>query len=242
MVMENIADLSARLRMPAISAGTVPGAAGGVRPDSLLGSRAPHLRRAARRRRRGFGGARRPVRPRHPGLDRGAPGRAVPLPPGKPRRRGGLSCAAGDRVARHGRGFEKSFGQYLYRRRAGNFLRSRRGSGQHGGQAGELDPVRRAQGRRERRAPRVDRERPVDQVPHRRRAHRGRVDAGHRARRAGDLAHQGDVGARHRRAPRAAGRPLQGARATAATSTFASRSCRACTARTRCCGFSIAAR
>ena len=52
----------------------------------------------------------------------------------------------------------------------------------------------------------------------------GRVDARHRARRAGDLAHQGDVGARHRRAPRAAGRPLQGAQdATAATSTSASR-------------------
>ena len=33
----------------------------------------------------------------------------------------------------------------------------------------------------------------------------------HRARRAGDLAHQGDVGARHRRAARAAGRALQGA-------------------------------
>jgi type II secretory ATPase GspE/PulE/Tfp pilus assembly ATPase PilB-like protein len=34
-------------------------------------------------------------------------------------------------------------------------------------------------------------------------------------RRAGDLAHQGDVGARHRRAPRAAGRPLQGAQGRA---------------------------
>ena len=51
--------------------------------------------------------------------------------------------------------------------------------------------------------------------------------ARHRARRAGDLAHQGDVGARHRRAPRAAGRPLQGAPRNggeqAATSTSASR-------------------
>ena len=47
--------------------------------------------------------------------------------------------------------------------------------------------------------------------------------AGHRARRAGDLAHQGDVGARHRRAPRAAGRALQGAARRHATSTFASR-------------------
>ncbi len=64
---------------------------------------------------------------------------------------------------------------------------------------------------------------PRHQVPHRRRAHPHGGHAGQRARRAGDLARQGDVGARHRRAPRAAGRPIQGARATGARSTFASR-------------------
>ena len=46
------------------------------------------------------------------------------------------------------------------------------------------------------------------------------------------FAHQGDGGARHRREARPAGRPLQGADAAARRSTSASRSCRACTART----------
>jgi hypothetical protein len=52
---------------------------------------------------------------------------------------------------------------------------------------------------------------PDHPLPRRRRAHRGAGHARQRARRAGDLARQGDVGARHRRAARAAGRALQGA-------------------------------
>ena len=55
--------------------------------------------------------------------------------------------------------------------------------------------------------------------------------------RAGDLAHQGDGRTRYRRAPRTAGRPLQGA-VRAARSTSACRSCRASSARTRCCASS----
>ena len=64
------------------------------------------------------------------------------------------------------------------------------------------------------------------------------ADAGHRDCRAGDLAHQGHVRTRHRRAARAAGRPLQGAAARAAKSTSASPSCPASSARTPCCASS----
>ena len=94
---------------------------------------------------------------------------------------------------------------------AGDLVRVGRRGRQHRGAPGHLDALRRAQGGRERHPPGDHRRRAHHQVPHRRRAHLGAERAGQRARRAGDLAHQGDVGARHRRAPRAAGRPLQGA-------------------------------
>ena len=69
-----------------------------------------------------------------------------------------------------------------------------------------------------------------------------RPGAGRGAGRAGHLAHQGDVGARHRRAPRAAGRPLQDRVREPRRSISASRSCPASSARTRCCACSTSRR
>ena len=95
----------------------------------------------------------------------------------------------------------------------GLVVRQHRRGHQPGGAPGALDAVRRAEGRRERHPPR-------DRTA-RRLVIKYRIDgvlshvasrAGERDRRAGHLAHQGHGGTRYRRAARAAGRPLQGAR------------------------------
>ena len=157
MVIENIAELSAKLRMPAIDPGGDARSSRRVRPDPLLRGRAPRLRRAARRRRRGrrWCWATRSTSTRRTGSRSASPRRS----------------ATAWRAARTSRPISRSrkpacapwtgcrrivAGKYLHAR-AGNLVRGRGRSRQHGGQAGQLDPVRRAQGRRERRAPRVDR-------------------------------------------------------------------------------------
>ena len=127
--------------------------------DPLRRGHAPRLRRAARRRRRAVGGARRPVRPRHPGLDRGAAARAVPLPPGAAARTSRPTSSQQEAGLRAMDGVAE--GLHVDRRRARHaqeisFEAASR-SRQHRGAPGELDALRRAEGRRERRAPRVDR-------------------------------------------------------------------------------------
>lgn len=68
-----------------------------------------------------------------------------------------------------------------------------------GGQAGQLDALRRPQATRQRYPPGHDRPGPGDQVPHRRRAQRRRQGQRQRVRRTGDLADQGHGRAGHRR-------------------------------------------
>ena len=95
--------------------------------------------------------------------------------------------------------------------------------------AGEPDHTSARRDARVRHPHRAVREPPERALPHRRRAARGREPAG-QSRRRGDLAHQDHGEPRHRRAPPAAGRPHQAARAGQGDRPARRRPCRRCTA------------
>ena len=190
-----------------------------------------------------LGGAGRPLRPRHAGLDRGAPARRRSATASRTGRHRGLP-AQQEAQLRALDGFSKDqCDATSATATAGDLLRDAPRGRQHGGQAGHLDALRRAEGRRERHPPRVA---PAAASPSSTASTACSPPA--QSVPGTELAEQvisrikvmSELDIAERRVPQD-GRFKARARA-AATSTSASRSCRACSARTRCCASSTARR
>ena len=153
----------------------------------------------------------RPVRHGPVCVARRAPARgpAVPRSSGRPRRLPGPARGRLPRCRQCRDGEQRT--RNPGRRCGGNAVAGAHQRGfQPGGQAGQLDPLRRTEGARQRHSHRNHHDRPGNQVPGRWRADVHQPGTGPGRGRAGHLAHQGDGRTRYRRAARSAGRPLQG--------------------------------